>query len=160
MANKSLLTTSIIILLSLSGRVEAQKFYLGNYLEPTSNEFDLIGVSSKTGVSSYKYKKEIYDSFFDRKIGDIIVGIRDGIIVTTIYNLIPRTTDKGVPSDILKLLESKFPYPFSEVNGVYGLNIDNESISIARTTNAMTLGKDRIMFLTTIKQSILEQTKK
>lgn len=95
----------IVLVLCLSSSiVDAQKFYLGNYLEPTPNEFELLGASSKTGVHSYKYKKEIYDTFFERKIGDIIVGIRDGIIVTTIYNLIPQLTDKGVPSDILKLL--------------------------------------------------------
>jgi hypothetical protein len=46
----------------------AQKFYLGNYLEPTSNEFELLGISSKTGVHTYKYKKVIYDTFFDKLI--------------------------------------------------------------------------------------------
>lgn len=148
------------ILVYTSTTVEGQKFYLGNYLEPTSNEFELIGISTKTGVSSYKFKKEIYDSLLYRKIGDIIVGIRDGIIVTTIYNLLPKSGDKGVPSDILELLEKAFPYPFKEANGVYGLNIDNESISVSRVTNSMTFGKDRIMFMTTVKHSILERTKK
>lgn len=82
------------------------------------------------------------------------------MIVTTVYNLIPKSTDKGVPTDILKILEEKFPYPFKEVNGVYGLNIDNESISIARVSNPMTFGKDRIMYMNSVKQSILENTKK
>jgi len=49
-------------------------------------------------------------------------------------------------------------YPFKEVNGVYGLNIDNESISIARVRNSLTFNQDRIMILNTIKQSILEST--
>jgi hypothetical protein len=150
----------VFVLCCSSSLLIAQKFYLGNYLEPTSNEFELLGISSKTGVHTYKYKKVIYDTFFERKIGDIIVGIRDGIIVTTVYNLIPKTTDKGVPSDIIKMLEKKFPYPFKEVNGAYGLNIDNESISIARVSNSLTFGKDRIMFMNSVKQSILENTKK
>ena len=155
---KVLLTTFLICI--SSSLLTAQKFYSGNYLEPTSNEFELLGISSKTGVHTYKYKKVIYDTFFERKIGDIIVGIRDGIIVTTVYNLIPKTTDKGVPNDILKMLEEKFPYPFKEVNGVYGLNIDNESVSIARVSNSLTFGKDRIMFMNSVKQNILENTKK
>lgn len=128
---------SVILLLAINNDIYSQKFYLGNYLEPTPNEFELLGISSKTGVSTYKFKKEIYDSFFERKIGDIIVGVRDGVIVTTIYNLIPRASDNGVPNDILKLLETNFPFPFKEVNGIYGLNIDNETISIARVTNAL-----------------------
>lgn len=149
-----------LILCIFSSVVPAQKFYLGNYLEPTSNEFEPIGVSSRTGVHTYKFKKDIYDTFFERKIGDIIVGIRDGVIVTTIYNLIPKSTDKGIPNDILKMLEENFPYPFKEVNGVYGLNIDNESISVSRGSNSLTFGKDRIMFMTSVKQSILENTMK
>lgn len=156
-ANKAILFLTFIL---ASNSLYSQKFYLGNYLEPTSNEFELIGISSKTGVSSYKFKKEIYDTFFNRKIGDIIVGVRDGVIVTTIYNLVPLDTDNEVPSDIIKLLEENFPYPFTKINGVYGLNIDNETISIARVKNPMTFNKDRIMFMTSVKQSILEKSKK
>ena len=36
--------------------VNAQKFYLGNYLTPTADEFELPVISSKTGVYAYKYK--------------------------------------------------------------------------------------------------------
>lgn len=155
---KALLT--LLVLFIFSTVVTAQKFYLGNYLEPTFNEFELLGISSRTGVHTYKYKKEIYDTFFERKIGEIIVGIRDGIIVTTVYNLIPKSTDQGIPNDILTMLKENFPYPFKEVNGVYGLNIDNESISISGVRNSLTFSQDRIMFMTSVKQSILEYTNK
>lgn len=154
------ITLLTILLLTYCSEVYSQKFYLGNYLEPTPNEFELLGISTRTGVSTYKFKKEIYDTFFERKIGDIIVGVRDGVIVTTIYNLIPKPSDNGVPNDILESLKKNFPYPFKEINGVYGLNIDNESISVSRVSNALTLQKDRIMFMTSVKQSILENTKK
>jgi len=141
----------ILYILLNSITISAQKFYLGNYLSPTENEFKFLGISSKTGVATYQYKKEIYDSFFDREIGDIIVGIKDGIITTTIYNLIPKSTDVGVPKEVVDLIQKSIPYPFREINGVYGVNIDNESISIARVTNSLTFGKDRIMFLNTVK---------
>ena len=147
------------LFLAVSFSINAQKFYIGNYLTPTENEFELIGISSNTNVAAYKYKKTIYDSFFGRRIGDIIVGIRDGYITTTIYNLIPKSNDVGVPDDIIEQLNKNLPYPFKEIDGVYGLNIDNESISVARVRNELTFGKDRIMFMTSIKQSILESTK-
>ncbi len=137
--------------------VNAQKFYLGNYLAPTANEFELIGISSKTGVYAYKYKKEIYDTFFDRKIADIIVGIKNQRIVQTIYLLIPERTDAGVPKEVMNKIQKQFPFPFKEINGNYGINIDNETISIARVTNALSLWKDRIMFMNSVKQSILEK---
>ena len=137
----------------------AQRFDLGGYLKPTTSEFELLGTSSKTRVSTYKYKKDKPELFFNRKIGDITVGVRDGIIVLTIYNLVPNNGDIGVPADILRLLEENFPYPFKEVNGVYGMNIDNETIGISRASNSLTFNKDRIMFLNSVKQSILESTK-
>lgn len=148
------------LLLLIATNANSQKFYLGNYLTPTENEFQFLGISSRTGVATYQYKKDIYDSFFGRKIGDIVVGIRDEHITMTIYNLIPKSTDIGVPKEVIDLIQKNIPYPIKEADGVYGLNIDNESISIARLKNPLTLGKDRIMFMNSVKQSLLESTKK
>jgi hypothetical protein len=150
-------TLLIVIFFACITDVNAQKFYLGNYLTPTANEFELIGVSSKTGVYAYKYKKEIYDTFFGRNIADIIVGIKNERIVQTIYLLVPERTDIGVPKEVMNEIQKNFPFPFKEINGNYAVNIDNETISIARVTNAITLGKDRIMFMNSVKQSILEK---
>lgn len=138
----------------------AQKFYLGNYLTPTNNEFEYLGTSSKTGVSTYRYKKSIYDQLFGREIGEIIVGVRDNRIATTIYNLIPKSNDIGIPQEMKQKIQAEFPYSFKEVNGVFGLNIDNETISFARVSNSLTFGKDRIMFMTSVRNSILEKTVK
>jgi hypothetical protein len=154
--NKSILIL-LFTLFILCNSVKAQKFYLGNYLTPTENEFQLLGISSATNVYRYKYKKEIYDNFYNRKIGEIVVGIKNGYIVQTIYYLIPKTTDAGVPKDILDLIQSNIPYKLGYYNGVYGMNIDNESISIARLNNSITFNKDRIMINNSVKQSILEK---
>lgn len=148
----------LIIFLSTVINSTAQKFYLGNYLTPTDNEFEYLGTSSKTGVSTYKYRKTIYDRLFEREIGDIIIGIRNNIITTTIYNLIPNKNDVGIPEDLKQNIQNGFPYLFKEINGVYGLNIDNESISFSRVNNSLTFWKDRIIFITSIKQSILEKS--
>jgi hypothetical protein len=150
----------ILFILTISLSLSAQRYDLGSNLNPKTSEFELLGISSKTGVSSYKYTKEPYELFFNRRIGSIIVGVRKGTIVSTIYNLIPNNDDIGVPVEILKLIEANIPYPFKEVNGVYGLNIDNETISLARVTNSLTFNQDRIMFLNSVKQSILENSQK
>lgn len=138
----------------------AQKFYLGNYLMPTANEFEYLGTSSKTLVSTYRYKNNIYDRLFGREIGEIIVGIRDNHITTTIYNLIPNRSDVGIPEELKQKIQAEFPFPFKEVNGIFGLNVDNETISFARVSNSLTFGKDRIMFMTSVRQSFLEKTAK
>jgi hypothetical protein len=94
--------------------------------------------------------------FFGRKIADIIVGIKNEHIVQTIYLLIPESTDIGVPKEVMNEVQKKFPFSFKEINGKYGMNIDNESISIAKITNAISFWKDRIMIMNSVKQSILE----
>ncbi len=135
----------------------SQNYSLGESLYPSKSEFELIGISSKTGVSAYRYKKQVSERFYGRKLGDIIVGIKDGHIAQTIYLMIPESGDVGVPQEILNLIQAVLPFPLAYVNGIYGVNIDNYSITISRTNNSLTFNKDRIMYFSSIKQSILQR---
>lgn len=63
----------------------------------------------------------------------------------------------GVPQSTLDLVQSGIPFPLANVNGVYGANIDNTSITLSRSNNAITFYKDRIMFFTSVKNSLLRQ---
>ena len=136
----------------------SQKFSVGDVLSPNSTEFKLLGISSATRVATYKYIGSITDKyFFNRQVGDIIVGFKNGIVVTTIYNLIPEKADIGVPKSLVDLVQASLPFPLAYRNGLWGVNIDNETITISRTRSVLTFNKDRIMFMSTIKQSILNQ---
>ncbi len=155
MKNKTII---LVLLLLVSVHSFSQKFYLGDRLTPKSAQFKLLGISSATGVHTYKYIGTITDTYFyNRRVGEIIVGFKKGIVVTTIYNLIPEKDDLGVPQSTLDLVQSALPFPLAYVNGVYGANIDNMSISLSRSTNAITFYKDRIMFMTSVKNSLLRQ---
>lgn len=145
-----------LLIISLSSI--GQKYYLGDDLTPTSDKFKLIGISSQTNVYSYQYVGTFTDKYFyGRQIGDVIIGIKNGIIVMTIYNLIPEKSDQGVPSEIIELIQKTLPFPLTYRDSIWGMNIDNVAISISRTNNVMTFNKDRIMFFTSIKQSILKR---
>lgn len=136
----------------------SQKFYLGDKLTPNSSQFKLIGISTSTEVATYKYVGEIEDKYYyNRRIGEIIIGIKSGMIVMTIYNLIPERNDLGVPQTLLDLVQSALPYPLAERNGIWGVNIDNMSISLSRKNDALTENKDRIMFFTSVKNSLLRK---
>lgn len=151
-------TIILALLLLVSFHSFSQKFYLGDQLTPKATRFKLLGISSATGVHTYKYigvKTDKY--YFNRKVGEIIIGIKNGVVVTTIYNLIPENGDVGVPQSTLDLAQKTISFPLGYVNGVYGANIDNMSISLSRSTNAITFYKDRIMFMTSIKNSLLRQ---
>jgi monomeric isocitrate dehydrogenase len=145
----------IFILLSLVLTSYSQKYYIGEAIKIHSNEFKLIGISSNTGVANYRYLKPIDDKMFERVIGDIIVGVKDGHIASTIYNLVPLITDVGVPSSIIDQVQANLPYPMKNVNGTWGVNIDNNTISFTRANNAITFGKDRIVFNSSVKYSLL-----
>jgi len=145
----------LFTVLFITNLANAQRFDLGDQLTPSSSKFKSIGISSATGVHSYRYIYPISENMFGRKIGDIVVGLKNGVVVTTIYNLVPLAGDIGVPAPIISLIQSALPYPLALINEVYGINIDNTSISISRTKNAMTFGKDRIMYFSSVKRSLL-----
>lgn len=152
MANKL-----IILLIICFGfqQSKAQKYFLGESISINSGEFKLLGISSKTGVANYRYTKPIYDKMFEREIGDIIIGVKDGHIASTIYNLVPLSNDVGVPNSIIDLIQANLPYPMKNINGTWGINIDNNTISFMRANNAITFGKDRIVFNSSVKYSLL-----
>ena len=153
MINKILL---VIILLSFGlAKSIAQKFFLGESISINSNEFKLLGISSKTGVANYRYTKPIYDKMFEREIGDIIIGVKDGHVASTIYNLVPLPNDVGVPKSIIDLIQANLPYPMKNINGTWGINIDNNTMSFMRINNAITFGKDRIVFNSSVRFSLL-----
>ena len=145
----------LVIIIFVLKQTNAQNYYLGDPISVDSKEFKLIGISSKTGVSNYKYIKPIYDKMFDREIGDIIVGVKEGQIASTVYNLIPLPNDVGVPSSIIDLIQANLPYPMKNINGTWGINIDNNTISLMRVNNTITFGKDRIIFNSSVRYSLL-----
>ena len=146
------------LLLIISVSSYSQRFYLGDQLSPNTTDFKLLGISSQTGVSTYKYIGKKTDTyFFNRKIGEIIVGFKNGTIVMTIYNLIPQNGDIGIPKSTLDLIRATLPFPLAERDDMYGANIDDMTITLSRTNNQITFNKDRIMFMTTVRNSILRQ---
>lgn len=153
MCNKTL--TFIILFFGVGLNSYSQNYGLGESLNPIPSEFELLGISSKTGVATYRYKKHVSARFYGRQLGDIIVGVKDGHVAQTIYLMIPESGDIGVPKEILNLIQAVLPFPLAYVNGIYGVNIDNYSITISRSNNALTFNKDRIMYFSSIKQSLL-----
>lgn len=136
----------------------SQKFTLGDRLNPSINKFKLLGISSSTNVATYKYIGAITDTYFyNRRIGEIIVGIKNGIVVTTIYNLIPENGDYDVPQSTLNLIQNAIGFPLAKTKDFYGANIDDMTITVRRINNVLTFNKDRIMFFTSVKNSILTQ---
>lgn len=132
-------------------------FFIGDKISPTNDKFELLGISSSTSVYTYKYRKRVLLRMFERQISDILVNVKNGYIVTTIYNLIPEKDDVGVPRSIVDLVQKNLPYPLTYINGLYGINIDDNTITLSRTKNPLTFNQDRIMFYSSVKNNILSR---
>ena len=144
----------LIAITSISFNSFSQKYVVGEALSPNSSELELFSTSS-IGIKSYRYKKHINNRMNGRVVGDIVVGIKDGIVVRTIYLIIPQNGDLGVPKDILNKVQEVLPFPLGYHNGTYGANIDNFTIMLSRDNSAITFNKDRIIYLMSIKKESL-----
>ncbi|HSD06244.1 hypothetical protein [Flavobacterium sp.] len=147
---------SIVFLFSANSF--SQKFEIGKRLIP-DKQFKLLDFSPMTRVLTYQYIGPKESHLYNRKLGEILIGIQNGIIVTIVYNLIPEKEDEGVPNTTLESIQKKMSQPLIQFRyGCYAANIGNKTISLRRRYNSpLSLNKDRIMFFTTIKYSILMQ---
>lgn len=150
-------TLFLIAILIFSSQIFGQVFYIGQSIKINSNDYQLLGISSDTRVASYKFIGKITEThFFNKKIGDIIIGVKNNVIVTTIYNLIPESTDVGVPKSLVNSINEILPYPLTKVGDIYGVSIDNVNYTLSRSKNTLTFNKDRIMYFTSIKNHLLK----
>lgn len=149
--------TLFFILILLSNSSFSQRFYLGEKVYHIDNDFKLIGISSKTNDHYYQFiGKTGGDNLYGREIGDIIICINKSTIVTTYYSLIPKSDDIGVPSSVLNLFQKTLTFPLAFNDGIYGVNIDDYSYSISRTSNGLTFNKDRILIMNSVRESKLK----
>lgn len=131
----------------------SQKFSLGEKLLPTSSKFKLLGISSETLVETYQYIGTMTDIYFyNRRIGEILICLKNGMIVNTIYNLIPEEEDVDVPQSLINLVQQSSPIQLVNKNKIWAVRVNNETISIGRANNALTLNKDRILFMSSLKK--------
>lgn len=148
------ITLSLLLFVTINSF--SQRFELLDRITPSKSKFQLLGISSETMVHTYKYIGVITDKYlFERKVGEIIVGLKNNVVVTVVYNLIPAKNDYGVPQQTVDLLQNTLEFPLSKFNDSYGVKIDNYNITISRTNSAITLHKDRIMFFKSVQQRFL-----
>lgn len=154
MKNKVILF-AFFVLVSL--HTFSQNFKFMGKLNPTKSNFELLGISKATGVASYKYiGPKTLENYLYLRVADVIVGLKNGVIVTIIYNLYPEKNEDGIPKSSIELMKEAFStLTFRFQKGMYIANTKNESIALSRTNNSLTFHKDRIMFMISTKHSLL-----
>jgi hypothetical protein len=152
-------TVIFALFLCISIKSFSQWYYIGRPFNPDTEEFELIAFSDETGLDTFKYiGPQINEKMFNRKIDDIVIGVREGIIIMVFYNLIPEKGDIGVPEATLELVQRDLPYPLINTNGNYEVSINHATIQLFRAKNPVTFYKDRIIFLTKLTPVYSSQT--
>lgn len=154
MKNNALL---LIIVLFFSLSTTAQKFEIGDKINPSPSVFKHLDYAPSMRVHTYLYIGKLTDKYlFHRRVGEILVGVKNGVIVTLIYNLIPNKKEPRDYLSTLKLIEKKWKatFNFSPIDK-FVLVTGNKFISLGLTNNEMTFGQARVVYYTTIKYSIL-----
>lgn len=80
-----------------------QQFQIGDRVDPKSKQFKLLDYSPSMKVYTYQYVGKIKDKYlFDRRVGEILIGVKNGVVVTTIYNLKLNIDEHRIEKSTLK----------------------------------------------------------
>lgn len=147
----------LIIVLFFSLSTTAQKFEIGDKINPRPSIFKHLDYAPSMRVHTYQYVGKLTDKYlFDRRVGEILVGVKNGVIVTLIYNLIPDNGEHKIPQTTLKLIKNKWNVALRPIpHDKYVMTTGNKLVSLELINNEMTFDQARLVYYTTIKYSIL-----
>jgi sporulation protein YlmC with PRC-barrel domain len=134
-----------------------QQFQIGDRVNPKSKQFKLLDYSPSMKVYTYQYVGKIKEKYlFKRKVADVIVGVKNGVVVTTIYNLKLNTDEHRIANSILKKVNKVVGKELSLVpHNSYAITKGNTFVSLKICNTPLTFDQPRLVYLTTIKYSIL-----
>ena len=93
---------------------------------------------------------------FDRRVGEIFIGLKNGVVVTTIYNLKLNTDEHRIEKSTLKRVNKAVGKELLFVpHNSYAITKGNTFVSLKICNTPMTFDQPRLVYLTTIKYSIL-----
>lgn len=145
------------LILLFSTYAYSQQFQIGDKVQIKSNQFKLLDFSPSMKVYTYQYIGPLTNHYlFQRRVGEVLVGLKNGVVVTLIYNLIPLKDEPRAPKSALKFIEKKWKTPLNLIaHNNWVLATGSKLVSLSLTNNKMTFDKARLVYFTTIKYSIL-----
>lgn len=134
-----------------------QQFHIGDRVNPKSKQFKLLDYSPSMKVYTYQYVGKIKEKYlFKRKVADVIVGLKNGVVVTTIYNLEPNKEEHEIKKSTLALVNKRLGTDLHRLpNNDYAVSIGNKLISLQISYSPLTFDAVRLVYFTSIKYSIL-----
>jgi hypothetical protein len=146
-----------ILFLLFSTYSIGQQFQIGDRVNPKSKQFKLLDYSPSMKVYTYQYVGKIKDNYlFDKCVGEIIIVVKNGLVVTTIYNLKLNNDENKIEKSTLKMVNKAFGKDLLYVpHNSYAITKGNKFVSLKICNTPLTFDQPRLVYLTTIKYSIL-----
>jgi hypothetical protein len=134
-----------------------QQFQIGDRVDPKSKQFRLLDYSPSMKVYTYQYVDKIKDKYlFDRRVGEILIGVKNGVVVTTIYNLKLNTDEHRIEKSTLKRVNKAIGKELLFVpHNSFAITKGNTFVSLKICNTPLTFDQPRIVYLTSVKYSIL-----
>jgi hypothetical protein len=147
----------LLVVLLLSASIYSQQFQIGDRVAIKSKDFRLLDYSSSMKVHTYQYVGKIKEKYlFERKVVDVIVGVKNGVVVTTIYNLELNKEEHEIKKSTLKKVNKAVGKELLFVpHDSYAITTGNTFVSLRICNTTLTFDQPRMVYLTTIKYSIL-----
>jgi hypothetical protein len=147
----------LLVVLLFSTIIYGQQFQIGDRVVVKSEDLKLLDYSPSMKVYTYQFVGKIESKYlFDRKVAEIIIGVKNGVVVTTIYNL-KLTNDKHrIENSILKMANKAVGKELLFVtDNSYAITKGNTFVSLKICNTPLTFDQPRMVYLNTIKYSIM-----
>jgi hypothetical protein len=146
-----------LVVLLFSTYSFSQQFHIGERINANSRDFKLLDYSPSMKVYTYKFVGKIESKYlFDRKVAEILMGVKNGVVVTTIYNLKLNTDEHRIEKSTLKRVNKAIGKELLFVpHDSYAITKGNTFVSLKICNTPLTFDQPRMVYLNTIKYSIL-----
>jgi hypothetical protein len=146
-----------LVVLLFSTYSFSQQFHIGERINANSRDFKLLDYSPSMKVYTYQFVGKIESKYlFDRKVAEIIIGVKNGVVVTTIYNLKLNNDEHRIEKSTLKRVNIAIGKELLfMLHNSFAITKGNTFVSLKICNTPLTFDQPRMVYLSTIKYSIL-----
>lgn len=147
----------LFFILLFSTYAFSQQFQIGDKVQIKSQHFKFLDFSPSMKVHTYQYIGPLINIFmFQRRVGEVLVGVKNGVVVTTIYNLKLNIDEHRIPNSTLKRVNNAIGKELLFISyNSFAVTKENSFISLKICNTPLTFNQPRIVYLTSVKYSIL-----
>ena len=142
----------LFLILFFSAYTFSQQFNIGDKVKIKSQNFKLLDYSPSMKVHTYQYVGKIKDKYlFDRRVGEIFIGLKNGVVVTTIYNLKLNIDEHRIEKSTLKRVNKAVGKELLFIShNSFAVTKENKFISLKICNTPLTFDQPRIVYLTSV----------